>query len=316
MAESVDVSIITTHRGDPVRLTNLLRSLERQSFPFDRFEWLVVDDASPKGAPDWFEGYDGPIRLVPFPLQENVGRARARNLAANRARGRIIALIDGDMEASSRWLEMLVGAVERKGGIVVGDSVPHPSLPRTAWMRYYHSRGARKHENGSRIPGKYFSSSNAALPVSVIGEGILFDERLSEGWGGEDLELGVRLEKSGATFYTEKAALTLHNHFRTWREMEKNYIRYGESVVPVLIAMHPEMERMLTLHLLRKPDRRFSLVEVLRHHVLRVMLNPPLYRFARTIESLAPRFPWPDILFDFMVFYLYSRTFQTQLMER
>ena len=310
MAGTVDVSIITTHRGDPLRLTNLLSSLERQTYPLEHVEWVVVDDASPEGAPAWFQLYEGPLTLVPIALEKNVGRARARNLAIKKARGKILAFIDGDMEAGTVWLEMLVRGVEGTGGVVLGCHDPHPNLPDTAWIRYYHSRGAHKHQPGDVIPGRYYASGDSALPAKLIKEFGAFDERFSE-WGGEDLEFGFRLEKAGVVFSYEPRARILHNHYRGWEEAEANYLRYGDQAIPLLLEIHPELADHLSLNRLLKSESESSSSD-LGHTLLLILLKPYVYKLLKLITTRCPRLPWPDKVFDFMIFYLYSRTFRDQ----
>lgn len=308
------VSVITTHRGDPVRLTNLLSSLERQSWPAEDFEWVVVDDASPEGAPSWFEYYEGPLTLRPIALMENAGRAKARNLAFKKARGKILALIDGDMEAGPVWLEMLVRGVQRTGGVVLGCHDPHPSLPATTWVRYLHSRGAHKHAPGSRVPGKYYASGDSALPASLVKEHGGFDESF-DGWGGEDLEFGVRLEQAGVEFYYEPRARIVHNHLRNWDDVEANYRRYGSEVVPRLLQMYPGMEQLLSLDRLRSPGPDAECPEKARYAILRAACRETVFNTLKTLVQTFPRVPWPDALFDFLIFYLYSRTFEAELGE-
>lgn len=310
MAEKVEVSIITTHRGDPLRLTNLLSSLERQSYPLHTVEWVVVDDASPEGAPAWFQLYEGPLSIVPIALEENIGRARARNLAIKKAKGEILAFIDGDMEAGPVWLEMLVRGVRSSDGVVLGCHDPHPSLPDTAWIRYYHSRGAHKHQPGDTIPGRYYASGDSALPAKLIKEFGSFDERFSA-WGGEDLEFGFRLEKAGVPFSYEPRARILHNHYRDWNEAEKNYLRYGDEAIPLLLELHPELADHLSLNRLFKPAAD-DFLSKMKHTLLRTACKPFVYSILKYATLRCPRLPWPARVFDFMIFYLYSRTFRAQ----
>ncbi|MCB2198098.1 glycosyltransferase [bacterium] len=310
MAGKIDVSIITTHRGDPLRLTNLLSSLERQSYPLDRVEWVVVDDASPEGAPSWFQLYEGPLDIVPIALEENLGRAKARNLAIKKARGKILAFIDGDMEAGSVWLEMLVRGVKTSGGVVLGCHDPHPSLPDTAWIRYYHSRGAHKHQPGDAIPGRYYASGDSALHAKLIKEHGVFDERFSS-WGGEDLEFGFRLEKAGIPFSYEPRARILHNHYRDWKEAERNYLHYGDEAIPLLLDIHPELADHLSLTRLLGPSSD-DWLSFVKYNLLRQSCKPFVYNLLKAVTLRCPRLPWPDKVFDFMIFYLYSRSFRAQ----
>lgn len=314
MISRPEVSIITTHRGDPIRLTNLLSSLERQTYPLEKVEWIVVDDASPEGAPAWFTMYEGPLQLIPLALSENYGRARARNLAIKKARGKILAFIDGDMEAGAVWLEMLVRAVRRTNGVVLGCHEAHPNLQKTAWVKYYHSRGAHKHSPMDVIHGRYYASGDSALPRVLIDQYGAFDERFSS-WGGEDLEFGFRLQLEGVPFSYEPRARIVHNHYRGWEEVEKNYLTFGRDAIPLLIKLYPQLESELSLDTLRT-NSNLSNRGLPRRLLLQVACTPIIYRLAKFLTTSFPRLPWPDRLFDFMVFYLYSRTFHSQLGDK
>ncbi len=302
-------SVITAHRGRPDLLERLRACLAAQSFGSGNFEWIPVDDASPGGPPAWMtgDGVDEPW-IRPIIAKKHRGRAGARNMALKKARGGVIALVDADMEPNPVWLEMLVRGVRETGAVIVGRWYPHPALPRTAFLEYLHSRGAAKCEPGCAIPGKYFTSANSALPRSWLEQCGGFDERF-RGWGGEDLELGLRLEEMGARFLYEPRAWAWHLHQRSWADIERNYLRYGREVVPELLRRYPEAERLLSLDALRPPCEKCGPGEAFRRATVQLLNRGELYGLFRFLTNLAPRFPWPDMVFDFMLFYLYSRHF-------
>ncbi len=71
-----------------------------------RYEIIVVDNASTDGSADAIAGLDGPIRLIRS--SENLGFARANNLAAEQARGRFILLLNPDTVILDRAIDRLV----------------------------------------------------------------------------------------------------------------------------------------------------------------------------------------------------------------
>ncbi len=308
------ISVITAHRDDFEKLTRLLACMEQQTVPFDRFEWIIIDDGSTTDPPSWFQNYDGQINLVPVVLKENQGRAKARNTGIKRAKGEIIVFIDSDMTMIPSWLEILVRGVIETGGVLVGRRDIDPSLEAKPLMKYLHSRGAMKLPQGGEIPGKYFSSCNSAMERHWIDQAGGFDETF-EGWGGEDLDLGISLEKAGAKLYYESRARTWHNHFREWEDVERMYIKYGCKTIPRLLEKHPEVKKMLSLDAFDEfdCDCKNCNCDMCKKCLARCLCKPVFYRIMRWKVSKFKRFPWPDIVFDYMIFFLYSRSVDTRI---
>ncbi len=304
------VSIITPHKDDQERLTGLFLSLKEQTFNLDEVEWIVVDDGSSGKLPDWLSrpiAQSGlSVRLVE--LGENRGRAAARNAGIRASSGEIVVFLDADMIAERQWLEYMVRAVDKTGSVIVGRLQSHPELKNSAFLKYYHSRGAAKHKRGAKVPGKYFVASTSALPSQMVKAVDGYDESFSS-WGGEDLELGLRLEKAGASFYFEPKSLVYHYHNINWTSTESRYQDYARKTVPALIAKHPEAFGFLSLSRIANQDgNKPSLVQKLYLQALK----PFFYTIAKVMVTSLPSFPWPDLIFDYMIFYLYSETFREQ----
>ncbi len=300
------VSVITPHRDEPVQLETLKGCLEAQSFQQKDFEWIVVDDASRGGAPEWLSEYQGSIQLVPVLLKDHLGRAGARNRGIDVAHGRIIVFLDADMEPMSTWLKAIVEAVEKSNSVIIGRTDSMPGEPLTAFQRYYFSRGAAKLSEEDTVPGKYFVSGNSAMARSVMDEVGGFNEDFKT-WGGEDLELGLRLEASDVRILREPEALAYNNFDRQWDEIERRYIEYGRYSVPKILELHPNAREMLSLDLVYPVYGTTGLGKKLRMQLIRFACHRFLYVITRSTVKLLPNFPWPDLVFDFMIFYLYSK---------
>ena len=89
-------------------LPALLGSLERQTLPRDRFEVIVVDNASRDATAAIARAAGAVVASEPVP---NRSRARNRGIAA--ARAARIAFTDADCVASPGWLEALLGCAGR-----------------------------------------------------------------------------------------------------------------------------------------------------------------------------------------------------------
>lgn len=115
------VSLVTSVRGNGLRVRSLLASLAEQRFPLERLEVVLVDNDPP-----WRHGaVELAARGVrPFPVrvvrEPRAGLSRGRNRGILAARGRFVALTDPDVTPAPYWLTLLVDAAEEEGAAVVG----------------------------------------------------------------------------------------------------------------------------------------------------------------------------------------------------
>jgi hypothetical protein len=113
-----------------------LRSIYRETKAIP-FEVVVVDNASSDGSADAIAAEFDRVKLIP--LEENIGFGRANNLAAERATGKYLLLLNPDTVVLDQALEKLLDfAVSRGGdGIYGGRTVfPDGSLNRySCWGR-------------------------------------------------------------------------------------------------------------------------------------------------------------------------------------
>lgn len=102
---------ICTHNRAPY-LDKALHSLAAQTAPADRFEVLVIDNASsdetPRVVSQW-QQRNPAIRCV---REERLGLSHARNRALQEASATRIAYLDDDAIAAPHWVERLVQAFE------------------------------------------------------------------------------------------------------------------------------------------------------------------------------------------------------------
>lgn len=94
-------------------IETLLRCLEGQEFPKDRFECLIVDDMSTDGTTEFLASYNSPLNLKALFNRTNKGRAQARNIGWMQARGEIVLFLDGDMLPEPAWLRDYDEAIAR-----------------------------------------------------------------------------------------------------------------------------------------------------------------------------------------------------------
>ena len=122
-----EVSVIVPVRDGVASLPALLESLAAQDLGRDRYEVIVVDNASRDGTAEVAAA--GGARVVQEP---RANRSLARNAGARAAQGRLFAFIDADCRATPGWLTALLACHEREGapllaGRVAVDTRPEPN---------------------------------------------------------------------------------------------------------------------------------------------------------------------------------------------
>jgi glycosyltransferase involved in cell wall biosynthesis len=91
---AIDTSIIITNYNRKDFLGRAIRSCLKQSLPKDRYEIIVVDDASTDESRDVIDGFKD--KVVPVLLDKNVGVAEASNIGIKKALGSFIIRVDSD----------------------------------------------------------------------------------------------------------------------------------------------------------------------------------------------------------------------------
>ena len=105
--------VVTTHNRGLEYLPVLLRSLAEQSHP-DHQVTVVVDGGDPETT-RYLEREWPAVEIVSTP--EPRGYAGAAALGISASSGRYIAMLNDDVELEPRWLELLVGELERDPGL-------------------------------------------------------------------------------------------------------------------------------------------------------------------------------------------------------
>jgi len=123
-------------RNRSVLLKTALDSLLAQQYPREKFEVLVIDNASTDDTPNVVAQYasTGIVRCVDEP---SIGLCIARNTGWRAARGRFIAYFDDDAIADQGWLaavEAAFAAHPSGTGVVGGRVAPIWDAPRPWWL--------------------------------------------------------------------------------------------------------------------------------------------------------------------------------------
>lgn len=188
------LSVVTPTHDRMAMLERALAGLEAQTYR--DFEAVIAVDGSTDGTLAMLEalGRRAGFGLTVIPLEQG-GQARARNRAIRAASGEVIVFMDDDLVFSPETLarhaafhevypnDIAVGPVTNAGD----GRIDWPRLP--TWMN--------------------FTGMNVSVARNALLEVGLFDETFS-GYGGEDLDLGIRLERAGHRFRRLPGADSLH----------------------------------------------------------------------------------------------------------
>jgi glycosyltransferase involved in cell wall biosynthesis len=133
-----EIAVVIPTFRHPERLPRLVGALERQSFPADRFEVVVVDDGSGDDTPEVLAKLADatPLRLRPVVLERNAGPAAARNTGWASTSAPVVAFTDDDCVPDPEWLRFGLGALmqDSRIGIVQGATLkPEGPHERGRW---------------------------------------------------------------------------------------------------------------------------------------------------------------------------------------
>jgi len=287
-------------------LRALLDSLSRQTTSH-RYEVVVVDDGSAGDlGPLEVEFSDITLRVIRLPRSR--GRAFARNEGVRNSAGKILVFVDDDMTVVDRFVEAHVAAHTASEAVAIGDVLTAPEYRRDPLARYVEQQGVRRLRNKQKIPPKCVRTGNLSMSREMFGKIGMFDEAIDR--YGEDMDLGMKLYYGGAKFVFADRAISYHHHPPDIDDVIAKMEEYGRYTVPLLVAQHPEIARVIRVHV-TEPIRWFRdrPAVVLQKLAYRAGMTPPVYRFARWLYRFQGlgRLLFPVI--DYLRAYTYIRAY-------
>jgi glycosyltransferase involved in cell wall biosynthesis len=245
-------SVIIPTRDRPRELAVCLESLAQQDYPRDRFEVIVVDDASRLPLAATIAAFHDRLNLTVLNQPRSSGPGVARNCGAACAKGEFLAFTDDDCSPAPDWLQQLGARFISMPGHLIGGRVinaltenPYSTASHVILdvvYEYYDPQQGRAH---------FFPTSNFALAADQFREIGGFNEK----WplaAAEDREFCYRWLQRGFLMTYAPEASVYHRHRLTLNSFCWLHFRYGRG------AYH--------YHLLRaggpgegglKPDWRF-----------------------------------------------------------
>jgi serine acetyltransferase/glycosyltransferase involved in cell wall biosynthesis len=224
-------------------LRRLLLQLCDQTLSPAEFEVRIVDDGSPENVSDALLDLRTPYALHLL-RQDNNGPAAARHAGVLAAQGELILFVDDDMQIGPDFVAQHVHAhANEQRAVVLGRIRADPALSTMPLFERWHSALLDRKAEGIRsgaisLLGNLLFTGNASLRrddyLAVGG----FDASLGH---SEDVELGLRLEKSGVAFRFSEEAWTLHGSdhvsLAKWHARARRYGVYDRQVG----VKHPDL---------------------------------------------------------------------------
>ena len=231
------VSVIVPYYAQLEELGRTLAALERQTWPRDLFEVVVVGDGSPEPLSEVGRSL---IERAPFAVRvvrqedRGFGLARARNTGARAAAHEVLLFLDGDMLPEAGWLlaharwhhaapEALTLGLRAHVSVEGVDAAAIRNRPGTLTELFADRSMDRTErswvESHLRRTDELTSTADDLFQVVARGNfgirrgfyGLVggFDESFTE-WGGEDTEFGYRAFTRGGLFVPVRDAFAWH----------------------------------------------------------------------------------------------------------
>lgn len=203
-SEGVEVAVVVPTRGRAARLERLVGALAAQTLPHQRFEVVVVDDASEDATPEVLAALvaRGEVPLRTLRTARGSGPASARNLGWRAATAPVIAFTDDDCVPDAGWLAAGLAALDGGARAVVGRTEPPEDQLHLAGLPF-----ARVMEVDS---ARFFETCNVFYRRRDLESVGGFDPRFRRP-SGEDTHLGLRVTELGVEPVFAEDALVRHD---------------------------------------------------------------------------------------------------------
>ena len=244
----VTVAVCTRDRPDDMKLC--LEAIRKLAYP--HLDILVVDNSpQTEATKELIETHYPEVRYVREPRP---GLDWARNLAILEAKGEIIAYTDDDVVVDPSWVKALVQTFLENSDVmaVTGLVVPY-ELETEAQVLFEEYGGfgrgfepmQYKTTAGQPMPwqwlgaGQFGTGANMSYRLSVFEKIGYFDPALDVGTptnGCGDLEMFIRVLKSGYTLSYEPRAMIRHRHRREYAQL-KRQISFNGSLYALWLSL-------------------------------------------------------------------------------
>lgn len=224
-------AIVPIYNGE-ADLPDLIDCLQAQTYPSDRVEYLLVDNASRDRTAELLKTAvpEAASRCITLrALQENNIQSSyaARNAGIRAASGEILAFTDADCRPQRDWLEALISPFAKPNiGIVVGEIAALPGKTLLEQHADRHDVLSQKHTLEHPFCS-YGQTANLGIRRQVFEQVGLFRPYLTTG-GDADICWRIQRESDWKLEFAP-TAIVRHRHRASLDEYKSQWRRYGRS---------------------------------------------------------------------------------------
>jgi glycosyltransferase involved in cell wall biosynthesis len=231
------VSVVCPVRNERETIELVLAALERQTYPLDRLEVIVVDGASDDGTAEWVRaravGNELAIRVVDNPRRVT---PVAMNLGIDAAKGDVVVLVGGHTVVADDFVATSVDALAETGAACAGG--PIPTIGEGVVARAI----AIAQSSRAGVGGVAFRTvREGAMAVDTVAFGAyrrqvfdevgLFDEELVR---NQDDEMSFRITQAGGLIWFDSRIRSQYRSRATLVGLCRQYHQYGLYKVRVI----------------------------------------------------------------------------------
>jgi GT2 family glycosyltransferase len=224
------VSVVIPVHNSEDTIDACLKSIFSLDYPKDKLEVIVVDDSTDR-TPEIVKRFN----LHHIRFGKRVGIGYARRIGVEQAKGEFAASTDSDCRADQNWLKELIKHFEHpEVGGVGGGVILHLQDKLSKYIGYlgFPAGGLLGFKNIFSITKKMeldrLSTANAIFRRKVILDVGNFNPSFF--YGGEDVNLSLRIAESGYKLIYEPKAIVHHHESRnTLTGFIKWHIRRGAA---------------------------------------------------------------------------------------
>lgn len=316
----MSVVVPTYNRRDSV--LRLLAALRDQTTDPTSFEVVVSIDGSADGTLESVESFEAPYAITPV-YGPNRGRATACNAGIAKSRGRLLVILDDDMEPEPGFLAAHLHAHSRGGRLGVLGAVPirttAESPPVVRFVAEKFNAHLARLAEGAEIRFRSFFSGNFSIEREVLGDAGLYDESFRI-YGNEDTELSLRLLRAGVRLVYEPDAIAYQNYEKDFGGLARDNYAKGRTAV-LAARKHPEEFGPFTAKRFRETSgkwrmsRRWMVARAVLVRASRVAPALPDLVIRAVHAAEAARFSRLDTLYRFVIDYFFWSGVEAALAE-
>lgn len=240
------ISVLIPVRNESRIIGETLDAVLGQSYPHEDYEIIVIDGESSDDTPGIIEALiekrkkEGHVHPV-MTLLNNPGHTvpKSMNLGIRKARGDIIARVDGHAIIDEDYLMKCVDVLEETGAAVVGgpiETIGTDSLSRTIALAMSTPYGVGNSAFRTSSVSQYTDTVPfGTFRKKALLDAGLFDERLTR---HQDYEMNYRIRKNGGRIFLSSGIKSTYYARSNLKKLARQYFQYGLFKGRVL-HLHP-----------------------------------------------------------------------------